>query len=308
MSAKNNKAIKLGIFLIVLGIAMILIKMDLIGWTVINSLIVLWPFMLVVIGLSILFKNNPVLRTLIWVLFFVIIITHNHLTAGTEYRRVRHGTGTAAIVSGELITFEKEEGVERGGLGLDMAGARIKIHSQTEKLLEASLQNQNVQYSINESKDKSEILFTNNNAKGVKVSTSRKFNNLNEFVLNGDLTWELDLNTDAVDGKFDLTDINVCKIAIESGLGNLQFKLGDKSEKVQIIIDAGLSNIEFELPDTAGVRAKVDAGLSSSSFNKAGWEKRDGYYYSKDYENSDVRIDMDIDIGMGNVSVVFNEV
>ncbi|MGI6778951.1 MAG: LiaI-LiaF-like domain-containing protein [Acetivibrionales bacterium] len=74
----KNRNIGLGIFFIAAGAIWLLINTGYLEVSMIfDSLRVLWPLLLVVIGLNIIFGENAVANTLIWLLFIAAVIGYS---------------------------------------------------------------------------------------------------------------------------------------------------------------------------------------------------------------------------------------
>ena len=77
----KNEKLKLGIVLIVVGLFILLFRFGILDVRVINSIIgslfALWPLILVVVGINMIFSSNKIVRTITWVSFVVLIILHS---------------------------------------------------------------------------------------------------------------------------------------------------------------------------------------------------------------------------------------
>ena len=75
----KNKNIGFGMFVIGMGVLWLLRNLGIIGDSIIWAMIVLSPLILVVIGISIIFDNNIVLKILCWTVFFVAVCGYSYL-------------------------------------------------------------------------------------------------------------------------------------------------------------------------------------------------------------------------------------
>ncbi len=329
---KNGKGIDLGVVLISTGIIWALISANIISWSIINSLWLLWPLILIVIGVGIIFGNNVIVRNAAWIIFLAILIAHSYFYTGDIGNRNNSDSsveGTIPIesilngdkettgevednldevkdVSGDLKTVseDKKAGIEKAQLRLAMGACRIIIDSDTEKMLEATLENDSISYKNNDSGDSAEFAFEMKN-----VIVDEKYiiskNLTNSFHLNKEVPWELKLEIGAVDGSFDLGELAVEKLSLDVGAANVDLKLGDKVEKCKVVINSGVSKINIEVPASAGVKVEMDGALNSSDLDGPQWEKKGDTYFTKNYESSGTKIDIEIDMGLGNLNFDF---
>lgn len=71
---KDN--IILGIVLVFIGLFLLLNNLNIIRWSIIKVALDLWPLILIALGASIIFHENKIARTFIWIAFFAIIIIY----------------------------------------------------------------------------------------------------------------------------------------------------------------------------------------------------------------------------------------
>lgn len=296
---KSNKAVGFGVFLITIGIIWVLVTTGVISWSIFNALIVLWPLILVLIGVNIIFRSNEIIKAAAWILFLAVLVSYGYFYGGG---RIKHEGMTEA----KNVSIEKIADIQKGKLKIKLGGTSLTLDSDTSKLLEAEIRDPEVIYSENTQNGISEITFSK------KVYNITSFNTevnsrINKFHLNNQITWDIDMDTGAVDGDFDLTGLVVDKIKLDTGAANMNIKLGGKSQHQDIEINAGASKIEFTVPSNAGIRVKMDGALNSTNLDGPDWEKKNGYNYSKGYDQAEVKIDMDVDMGVGRFTVNFKQ-
>ena len=77
----KNESFKLGIVLVVVGIFILLFRLGVLDISVINSIIgslfALWPLILVVVGINMIFSSNKIVKAITWVSFVVLLILHS---------------------------------------------------------------------------------------------------------------------------------------------------------------------------------------------------------------------------------------
>ncbi|MEW6016433.1 MAG: hypothetical protein AB1690_14070, partial [Candidatus Zixiibacteriota bacterium] len=84
---------------------------------------------------------------------------------------------------------------------------------------------------------------------------------------------------------------------------------GELKTRAQAEISVGLGRAVIYLPRELPVRIEAeDNFLSKVKFrNAAGLRIRDGYYKSEDFDSAAARLDLQIDVGLGSVEIVWSE-
>lgn len=75
----NTKKLTDGIILIGIGLLFLLKNLGIIHWSIFSVLFQLWPLILVVAGINIIFKNNAIITIITWGLFFMGIFFYGSL-------------------------------------------------------------------------------------------------------------------------------------------------------------------------------------------------------------------------------------
>ena len=295
---KNNRGVGFGVFLLTVGIIWVLVSVGVISWSIFNALFVLWPLILVIIGVNIIFRNNEIIKAVAWVAFLAVVISYGYFF---DDGGRTPGEGTKA---GKSVTVERLAEVQKGNLKIGFGGTRISLDSDTEKLLEADIQDSGVTYE-NESKGSEAFIAFEKKVYNIFDLNSNLNTHYNGFHLSNQVTWDMDMDTGAVDGNFDMSDLFVEKLSLDFGAANLKLTLGSKFANPVVDINAGASKIDIIVPSDAGVKIRMDGALNSTNLDGPDWEKKNGVYYSKGYDDAAVKIDMDVDMGVCKFTVNF---
>lgn len=294
---RNDRGVGFGVFLLTVGIIWVLWSVGVITWSIINSLFVLWPLILVIIGVNIIFRNNGIIKAVAWVAFLAILISHSYFFEGANNSGDGKQTERKTIV-------EMLPDTQKGNLRIAFGGTTISMDSNTSNLLEANIQDPGITYTESKNNGEASIAFEKKAYKITSFNNDVKNHN-NRFHLNNGIVWDINLDTGAVNGNFDMSGLAVEKLTLNTGAANLRLIFGDKVRNPAVKINAGASKIDIDVPASAGVKIKMDGALNSTNLDGPGWEKKDGSYYSKGYEAAPVKMDMDVSMGVGKLSVNF---
>ncbi len=287
----NKNKLFTGFILIIIGILLFLANLGYINFAVLFSIFDIWPLLLVVAGVNILFKNKPIVSYITWILFFIVLIVYGSFYKG--------GIVSSRIISRDMDVKKPIE-TAYGELNLDIGAAKINLDSENESLLTAHLKGKELDYEEN---------YKNNKEKAVLSFESKDFSasNLNNdisdynFNLNKDVLWDIDLDLGAISGQLNLEEIAVKSIDLDFGAGNLDIILGNKQDRSNIKIDSGASNLTIVIPEEAGLKIKLDTALTKTNIDDLNLNKSGDYYISPNYEDASAKLDFEIDMAAGKI-------
>jgi hypothetical protein len=117
-----------------------------------------------------------------------------------------------------------------------------------------------------------------------------------------DVPVDLVVNAGASDTDLDLKGIKLSKLEVNAGVGEITVDLGgDWKESFDARISSGVGKMTVILPKDIGVKIHSDKGIGSASFENL-ISKGNGVYVNEAYEHAKVQIDLNADIGVGDVT------
>jgi hypothetical protein len=88
------------------------------------------------------------------------------------------------------------------------------------------------------------------------------------------------------------------------GAGNFDLDFsGDWQESARVSIDAGLSNLTLVLPRDVGVKVNTD-DKALANVNARGFHRRGSAWVNEAYEESELELVINVDIGLGNLILI----
>lgn len=114
---------------------------------------------------------------------------------------------------------------------------------------------------------------------------------------------DLIVSLGAGEGDLDLRGVDIERLRMDCGAGDVTVDLsGERSRDIRADVQAGAGEITLRFPRDVGVRV-MGAQDGVGSWNADGFV-RDGNYYANDaYATSDVKIDVDVQRGVGDVTL-----
>jgi len=291
MSKRN---IGFGLFILSIGVIWILVNVGIISlMLILDSLLVLWPLLLVVAGVNMIFRQNHIVRIVTWLVFLAVIITYGYVADPSDRNDLTR----------EQFIYEKLSETEKVDLKLSLGGVQFDIEGGSGNLIDADMKGYGVTESIRYgSSDETAYINIRNTKKTFILGRSLTGETCN-LKLNNDVVWDMYLKVGAVKGSLDLSDIRVDKLDIDTGAGKLDLIFGNLHDMTDVKIDAGASSIDVSLPEDVGARIKMNGAINSTNFGSLGWKKNNGYYTSPNYSQADSKIDFDVNMGVGSFKI-----
>lgn len=295
----KSKKWTLGIILISLGILWILSNLNIIDISLyrivgntIGGLFDLWPLILIIIGVSIIFKKET-LNTILWIGFLALVIIYS-LFIKNDIRQ----NSSSENFKEETYSTEMNSNIERGSLDLDIGGSNFKIEGIEEEFMKLDHDGA-FNYKFNRD-ERTENIYISSKKNIIQNGMDRNL----KLAINKTIPWRFDLNMGAVSGILDLKDIMVEELDLDMGAGKVEVTFGDKSELTSIDIDSGASQIIFNIPKESGLKIYMDGALNSTNLDQLGLTKLDrGEYVSNNFNSSDSKFEIEVDMGVGSFEI-----
>ena len=284
----------IGLILVTLGVFILLANLGIINYNVFNSLINLWPLLLIVIGVNIIFRNNRIVSYISWALFFLVLIVYGIYAESNELNTSNYT---------EQLIIEKREETNYANLDLNLGASRISIDSSEDELLTGDLRGRRLDYREEYGNDNAYLSFQ---PRGFRVVGIGSMDASYDFLLNSDVIWDIDIDLGALTGNLNFEDIPVRTIDLDAGATSLTVSLGNKHD-LDFSIDSGASNLDIIIPNGVGLRIDMDTGLTSTNIESLGIANTGDYYISPGYDSADIKINIDIDMGVGRINFQWKE-
>jgi hypothetical protein len=292
----KGKSSKGGLILICIGVFWLLSSFGVINWSLFDVMFKLWPLMLIVIGINMIFRSKNYIKYITWGIFIVTVILFGF------YGEYGYKNDASFNIDSNFVQENIPE-TTAGKLRLQLGGGNLRINPIDDKLIIAK---------VPDSKVKKDIKFIGSDKSKVNINIEQKTDiiNLNKkktydygFDLNSNVVWDIDIDTGAINGTLDFSDLKVSKLDIDMGVSNLKLIFGDNQSNTKVDIDGGISNLDMTIPENVGVRVDFDGGIKNTNIGGLGWRKTGDYYVSPNYDEAEKKLELDVDIGIGKFYV-----
>jgi hypothetical protein len=123
-----------------------------------------------------------------------------------------------------------------------------------------------------------------------------------EIEVNDGVPLTLNLDMGIGESTLALGGTSITDLDIDQGIGELTLDLtGEWQNDLDVNIDGGIGSATVRVPEEVGVRVKADAGIGGVSV--LGFTRRGDAYVNAAYGDSDVTIEIDVDAGIGSITV-----
>lgn len=256
---------------------------------------IFWGLVVLLVGILLLLDNLGYLPGiniwgLIWPLFLIALggwILWNYYSRGS--RQVEH----IAI---------PVEGAQQARIRFQHGAGRIDICAGTsqEALIEGDFGG-GVDINNNQTGDELEIrlkmpgsIFPFDWSPGQTLDWSVRLNREIQLVLS--------LETGASESHLDLSDLRVTELNLKSGASSTSVTLPSNAGLTKVDISSGAASLKVIVPQGVAARIRSSGGLSNVSVSDR-FPKTGSLYQSPDYESATNKADMDIELGVGSVSI-----
>lgn len=284
------------IILIVLGLLFLLSNLNIISDIDWGSIWKLWPILLIALGLEVILGRRVSFGTVLLIVLIVII------GGAALWWSVVIGTGDRTT---EYFSWPMN-GVERAELELQAGVGKLQLvgYDDMADLLVADLD-------LAPGAEVSHDLEVQGDVAQGWIVSDRDFFALPPIIggkssqwdlrLNTRARWEIDVNSGVGDVRLDLSDLRVTDLKVDSGIGAIHLTLPRRGA-VKARVDGGVGDVRITIPEGVEARIRVDRGLSSLNIDDR-FRRRGDYYETEDFGGAESFIDLEIDTGIGSVTV-----
>jgi hypothetical protein len=210
-------------------------------------------------------------------------------------------------VSNKDVQHFSVDGVSQNEVELNLRGgaAQFTLAKTDSKLFEADATLRRGKYSLTEDTQdgKKVIDFEMKKVKwgGDEWNDNNNKNKVN-LKMNPNPIWDVDIRFGAGDIDFDFSEYKIKRLDIETGAAEVDVKLGDKIDDVEVEVSSKAASINILVPKSVACRIKVDGVLSDKNFD--GFTKVDNdTWESEGYSNASKKINIDLDSAIAALKV-----
>jgi predicted membrane protein len=221
--------------------------------------------------------------------------------------------GCSSVVLGKeqdsSIQIEKDK-AKQLDITLNVGAGQLNVSEGAKDWVEGE-----IQYNVDDLKPKVSYKRSGDTGKVVIKQSKKDFSGINigkvknewDLELSNDVPMKLEVNTGASDTTLNLQGLQLENLNVNTGVGNVTVDLsGDWQESFDVDLKMGVGQSTIILPSNVGVRIKSTKGIGHADF-KGFISQGNGDYVNDAYENADVQIDVQTDLGVGEANFVLEK-
>ncbi len=324
---KNN--VIFGIVLVLLGLFALGLVNDWLSFDVtMRQVAKFWPLLIVLAGVAVIlhekrtvFNSTSVLLIILAIPFAVYNCTSN---VAHEFKKELHDgfdiniseddndftfeegldNDTASTSSvGQTFIIEKKPEVTHGKLKISGGASEFLLgESDAKSIFSADTKNSKIPFKVSEnvSGNEHDIDFKMKDD-NVKIKGSPLKNKVRVF-LNPEAIWDIKMELGAGQVIYDLSKFKVEKLKIESGVANVNIKLGDLLDESTVNVESGVAKYKIQVPENVGCEIKMDGAFNSKNFS--GFERvKSGLYRSEGFDKAKKKIYLNFENAITSITV-----
>jgi hypothetical protein len=297
-----------GIGTVIVGGVLLSNTTGFVSWDVWWTLLMLWPVLLVAIGLRVIGRGTgqswvkalgPVV---IWLAFaYAVSVSLTGVGGVQPY---------VAGSSKPFALFEPVDQVTEAKLRLESGVGEINIGGNAGQLITASgvspFGTPNLR--VKRSGNFADVDLGMESGGGPFLGAGLASGKLT-VDLSPQVVWDAELQTGASTLDADFSDLKVRALTVKSGASSVDVKLGAVPEEVNrtdVAIKSGVSSVKVVLPRDAEARVTSSSGLSATDVTGGFQQEADGVWRTPGYGSSGKVYEIVIESGVGSVSVERN--
>lgn len=265
-----------------------------------------WPLVLVLIGVSLLVKNQ-IGKNIVAALAGLILALTIYATVSATGNFIHNDfhfvfDDSDAEVDSSYFSESYNDSIKTATLNFDGGAGTFKLQTTSDKLAEFYTESYDDNYTLNRIDNgwHTDLNFT---MKDKKIRFGKgNYKNSVLMSLNPNPEWQINFDIGASSVDLDLTPYKVSKVDINMGAASLNLKFGDLADLTKFKLNAGASDIDILVPENVGCEITSDAALSSKHFD--GFKKTDKKIYRTDnFDSAKKHIYLEIDCGVSSINV-----
>ncbi len=312
--ASSNRGAAIAVILISLGILFLLHNLNIVPWNIWTTLWKFWPLVLVLIGIESLAGGGRAANIFVAIIAAFTIFIAVSLSIG--------GQGWLPDSFVDLVTKQAErittsETINKTDFPqAESINSEIEIGAGNLTLTDSAKENAVYRYSaVHHQGWENPKLSTRMEGSKLNIKLKTEFTRPVFFSAPGQavqykvdladtLPTDIKIQVGAGKADIDLTQINLNQFRMEVGAGSadIRFQAGG-IPKNKMVIGVGAGDIDIYLPEEVGIKAEHSVGVGNLKINNS-TVQGGGTFTSSSYAEAEQKLDIKIDIGVGNVDIV----
>jgi len=284
------------LILIGLGIVFLLSNLGALEWDVLWTLLRIWPIFLIAGGIDLLVGRRSFLGSLLALVLIVAVF------AGAFWLAWKGEAGP--VGAGEEISQDLD-GATRAEIVLGPAVGTLRVEAllDSTSLVEGTVRLGSGEELEREFEIEDGVAVFTLQSEGVTIGPFAGMGDERgwDLQLNGDVPLDLEIGIGVGQADVDLTGLTVSDLDVSFGVGQTAITLPAEGDFLARV-DGAIGQVVIVVPRGMEARIRLDTALVTRQLPQ-GYRCHDDVCTSPGYASADNRVDLEIDMAIGNVSV-----
>jgi hypothetical protein len=216
-----------------------------------------------------------------------------------------------ATTRGKTYSGEEEhrvvpvEGSKRAEIALDYGAGEFSVESGTEPgaILSGDFEG-GVETRIRREGGTANVRLSNpSRAFWLPWTWSASFRHRWSVRLTDQLPLDLTVKVGASDCRLDLTECRVERLRLDTGASSTRVQLPARAGHTEVTGSSGAASVSVKVPEGVAARIRASGGVASINVDRKRFPRQGQVYVSPDYETAENTVDIDLDMGVGSLSI-----
>lgn len=295
-----------GVVVLTFGILLLLLNFGLVNASDIYDFFKFWPVILIVIGLSIIFKILPRPIEVLFNIILSLAIIAGLIFVITEATYRKSEVSSSQASNRQEIAEPVNEEARKAKIEIDAGAGEIDVAGGSTLLIEGRVENIFGTTSLSrslQSEGRIDQIKISQFSKNWIRSWSKDRKNNWDLKINRDLETALEINSGASKIDVSLLETNVNDLSIDAGASTIDIDLASLAQELRTQLTAGASTINIKAPKDTGLKILLNAGLTTNNFEKQGLSKLEQTYSTDNYGQATRKAELVIDAGASTINL-----
>lgn len=299
-----------GLMLIGIGSLWLLSKFNYINFSfsnLVRAFVDLWPLILVVAGVNLIFKRQRFVHSITWLIFLAILLFYSAFgptffgnkfdmfgTNQNHTQTAQPATNTqpskqSGIESASFPMDKYTPAPKTGDMTLNLSAGDVTLGSDNDNLVAYVVPSGKLkEKTVDVSGEHANLVFSEGSQMPGHKGSSYN------FYLGSDVAWNIHANSGAVDGNFDLENVKVNALDINTAASDLKLTLGNQNPMTTVKINGAATDLQLDVPNDSGLKVKISSLGKDNNLESKGLIKQGDYYVTPGFDTAANKIDVQI--------------
>jgi len=307
---KAFDSISRGLLLITIGVIFFLLNYNILSWNFWYNVVDLWPLILILAGLGLLFSRRIPLSAVLLV-FLLSMVAYSMVVGDKPLPGQINNLFHTKTTETKLINVPLPTDVKKANVKLNLGGAKVLVTAlDSNQFMTGTYQGLKQGYvggagqsglSTTQTGDTLNVTLTSTSL-GRNSDNNNQQNDL-DLNLSRKVHYDLDMSAGAINGTVNLSRLLVDDLKISTGASDFRLEFGDTGITTQGKIDSGASKLTLVIPENVGVKIRLNGVATSTNFMGSGLLLDNKSWVSPQYADALTKLDLEISMATGSVTL-----